>query len=120
MKSKTLIEKQLKKKRNSVLVETVIACKKNEAWRGVAALLSGSSRTRRPTNLDKINNADSKIVVIAGKVLSVGNLDKKIKIVALNASESAIVKINKAGSEFSTILDEIKSNPEFKDAKILK
>jgi hypothetical protein len=32
MKSKTLIEKQLKRKTNSELVETVIACKKNIEW----------------------------------------------------------------------------------------
>jgi ribosomal protein L18E len=49
-----------------------------------------------------------------------GELTKKIKIVAVNASESAIEKINNAKSTFSTILEEIKLNPTAKGVKILK
>ncbi len=122
MKSKTLIEKQLKKKTNSDLVDTVIACKKNKSWMEVAARLSGLSRNKVVLNLNSINRQakEGETIVVPGKVLSVGELDKKIKIVAINASSQAIEKINNAKSTFNTILEEIKSNPEAKGVKILK
>lgn len=122
MKSKTLIEKQLKRKTNPDLVQTVVASKKNAGWITVAASLSGLSNERVVFNLDFIDKQvkAGETVVIPGKVLSMGELTKKIKIVALAASKSAIEKINKNGSTFTTIIEEIKSNPEAKGIKILK
>ena len=46
MKSKTKISKQLERKSDSVLRETIVAAKKQEAWLGVSAMLSGSRRNR--------------------------------------------------------------------------
>ena len=59
-------------------------------------------------------------IVVPGKVLSMGELDKKIKVVALNASKTAVEKINNAKSTFLTILEEIKLNPDAKGIKILR
>ena len=122
MKSKTLIEKQLKRKTNPDLVQTVILCKKNPKWIGVSASLSGLSNNRMALNLDILDKQtkEGETIVIPGKILSMGDLTKKIKIVALSASKSAIEKINKNGSTFTTIIEEIKSNPEAKGVKILK
>ena len=122
MKSKTLIEKQLKRKTNSELVETVIACKKNLKWIEVASVLASLSKNKAILNLDYVNkNAkEGDIIVIPGKVLSMGELDKKIKVVALNASKTAIEKINNAKSTFVTIIEEIKLNPDAKGIKILR
>ena len=122
MKTKTKIGKQLKKKTNSELVDTIIAAKKNEKWLEVAAVLSGSRKNRTEMNLEEIDKkAENKdIIVIPGKVLSQGELNKKIKLVALSFSEKAKEKILKAKIEMSSILDEIKKNPEAKGIKVLR
>ncbi len=122
MKTKSKIEKQLQRKTNSVLVETIIACKKNKNWIKVAEILSGPRKNRINLNLEELNKKvkDEKIVVVAGKILSQGELDKKIKIVALGFSEKAKEKLDKSGSEALTILEEIKKNPEAKGVKILQ
>ena len=120
MKSNTLIEKQIKRKTNPTLVETVIACKKNAGWKEVASLLTGPSRKKSIVNLDRLNSEKADKIVVAGKVLGFGSLDKKMKIVAISASDSAMEKIKKAGAEFVYIMDEINKNPEAKGLTILR
>lgn len=122
MKSKSLIEKQIKKKTNTKLVETIILAKKNKEWLEVASILSGSRRKTMYFNLDEINEKvkDSEKIIIPGKVLSQGEINKKIKIVAISFSEKAKEKLLKSSCEISYILDEIKSNPSAKGIKILK
>ena len=122
MKTKSKIEKQLQRKTNSVLVETIIACKKNKAWLKIAEILSGPRKNRTNLNLEELNKKikDEKIVVVPGKILSQGELDKKIKIVALGFSEKAEEKLKKSGTETLIILEEIKKNPEAKGVKILE
>lgn len=121
-KSKTKIEKQLVKKTNTELVETIIAAKKKEAWNEVAGILSGPRRKRINLNLDKINSEskDGETVLVPGKVLSQGELHKKIKLVALSFSEKAKEKLLKSKIETLDILDEIKKNPSAKGIKVLK
>ena len=122
MKSKTIIEKQLKKKTNSELVKTIIAAKKNENWLDVASILSGSKKNRANINLEKINKEakENETIVVPGKVLSVGEINKQIKIAAINFSAKAKEKLLKSKSEVFSILEEIKKNPEAKEVKILK
>lgn len=122
MKSKSLIKKQIKKKKNTHLVNTIIASKKNEKWLEIARVLTNSTRKRPYFNLEEINNKikEGDKIVIPGKVLSQGKIDKKIKIVAFNFSEKAKEKLLNSSCEISNILDEIKLNPDFKDLKILK
>jgi len=121
MKSKTKIEKQTKKKTSSDLVETIRTAKKNEKWLKVAGLLSTPRRERAQINLDEIdkNSKEGDIMVIPGKVLSQGELNKKIKIVALGFSESAKEKILKSKCEAIYILEEIKKNPKANGIKVL-
>ncbi len=122
MKSNTKIEKQLKKKTNPELVETIIAAKKNKNWEEIAKILSGSRNKRNDLNLGKINEEvkEGEQVIVIGKVLSNGELNKKIKIIALSFSEKAKEKILKAKGDMSNILDEIKKNPNAKGLRILK
>jgi len=121
-KSKTQIEKQLERKTNPLLVKTIIEAKKKKNWVEVAAMLSSPRAKRISMNLSKINDEakEGEIVVIAGKVLSQGELNKKIKVVALGFSEMAKEKISKAKGEALTILEEIKKNPEAKNVRFLK
>jgi len=122
MKTKTLLEKQLRRKENPILVETIIAAKKNENWKEVASVLSGSQKNRPNINLEDVNKEakDGEIVVVPGKVLSQGDVSNKLKVVALNFSDKAREKLLKAGCEVSNMLEEIKSNPEAKGIRILK
>jgi large subunit ribosomal protein L18e len=120
-KSNTRIEKQLEKKTNQELVETIIAAKKKEAWKNVAEILSSSRRTRINLNLEEIDKKakEGEHIVVPGKVLSQGEVDKKIKISAFSFSEKAKEKLLKSKIEISNILDEIKKNPSAKGIKIL-
>lgn len=122
MKSKTKIGKQVSKKRNPELVETIIASKKNSGWLEVAALLSGSRRKRKGINLQEVdkNIESGKILVAPCKVLAVGELSKKTKICALGFSEKAKEKILKSGSEALSILEGIKLDSNGKNIKIIK
>ncbi len=122
MKTKTKIETQLRKKTNQEVVETIIKSKKSKNWFEVAKVISGPRRKRVVMNLEEINKIvkEGEHVLIPGKVLSKGNLDKKIKIVASDISEVAKEKLEKAKISYSNILDEIKKNPEAKGLRILK
>ena len=122
MKSKTKIEKELQKKTNSLLVRTIISTKKNDKWLKVAEILSGPRKKRVNLNLKKIDE-ESKVgetIIIPGKVLSQGEITKKIKIAAFGFSEKAREKLLKSKSETLSILEEIKKNPEAKGIKILR
>ena len=122
MKSKAKIEKQLQRKIKKDLVNTILAAKKHKNWLEVAAILSGPRRKKKEANLEELDKKakEGEILVIPGKVLSLGEINKKIKVVALNFSEKAREKLLKSGCDISYILDEIKKNPEAKKIKILK
>ncbi len=122
MKSKTLIEKQLRRKTNVELVKTIILAKKNDNWKEIGEILSGPRKNLKNINLEEIDkiSQDGETIVIPGKVLSQGELNKKIKIVALNFSKKAKEKLLKTKSEVSSMLEEIKKNPKAKGIKILK
>ena len=122
MKSKTKIEKQTKKKTNSDLVETIRLAKKNKKWLEVASLLSVPRSKMSEVNLDKIDyeSKEKERILIPGKVLSQGEVNKKIRVIALGFSESAKIKLLNAKCDVAYIGDEIKNNPEAKGIKILK
>jgi len=122
MKSKTKIEKQMKKKTSSLLVKTIISAKKKKGWLKVAEILSGPRKKRVNINLEKINKEAEKgeKIVVPGKVLSQGEINKKLKIIALDFSKKAKEKLLKSKSESSSIIEEIQKNPEAKEIRILK
>lgn len=122
MKSKTKISKQTERKTNSELVETILLAKKNKEWLEIASILSSPRRKRINLNLSEIGDKvkDNEKVLIPGKVLSQGDINKKIKIIALNFSERAKEKLLNAKCDFNTIIEEIKNNKEMKGVKILK
>lgn len=122
MKTKSQIEKQLVKKANPELVKTIIEAKKKKNWIEVAGVLSSPRINKVEINLDKINKEakDGESIVIPGKVLSQGELNKKIKVAAFSFSEKAKEKILKAKGETISIMDEIKKNPDAKNVRIIK
>lgn len=122
MKSKTKISKQLQKKSNSKLIETILEAKKKEKWIEVAGILSGPRRKMSNLNLNEINKQakEKEKILVPGKVLSQGEINKKIKVIALGFSEKAKEKLTKSGCEFSNIFAEIKLNPSAEGIKILR
>ena len=122
MKSKTLIGKQIEKKNNPNLVETLIFAKKENSWTEVASILSRPKRKKLNLNLGQLNEfvKEKETIVFPGKILSQGEIDKKIKLVAWKFSKKAKEKLLNAGCSVSEILEEIKSNPSAKGIRILK
>ena len=95
--------------------------KKAKGWQEVASLLSSPRRQRGGVNLSDIEkNEEGEIVVVPGKVLSMGELTKKVKVVAVGFSSGAKEKLLKSKHEISTVLEEIGKNPDAKGVKILK
>ena len=121
MKSKTKIGKQLRKKSNPSIVETILAAKKHDGWIKIAGILSGPRRKSIDFNLQEINrNAkEGESILIPGKVLSQGEMEKKVKIIALGFSGKAKEKLSKSKNEAVTIIEEIKKNPEGKGLRIM-
>ena len=121
-KTSSRIEKKLKRKTNEELVETIISAKKKDSWRDLAHKISIPKRKRTDLNLGEINSlsSDDDLIVVPGKVLGMGDIEKKIKISALGYSENAKKKLKQAKIEFNFLKEEIKSNPNAKKMKILE
>ena len=99
----------------------MINSKKNPAWIKVSDIISRPRRKKIALNLDEISLQckDGENVLIPGKVLGTGSINKKIKIIALDFSESAREKLNKSKIEIFHIDEEMKKNPNAKNIKIL-
>jgi len=121
MKSKTLISKQAKGKSNNILFKTILEAKRNEGWLEVSSILAGPRRNWKNVNLEEIEKkAEGKKILVPGKVLSQGDLNKKVKVIALRFSEKAKEKLLNSKIDFCTIDEEIKSNPSGEGIQILK
>ena len=119
--SKRKLKTRIRRKSNPSLVETITEAKKHDAWNKIAENLAKSRRKKISKNLFEIDKAtkEGDTIVIPGKVLSVGFLNKKIRICALNYSSSAMKKIKENKSEVISILNEIKKNPKAEGIKVL-
>jgi ribosomal protein L18E len=115
--SKTKIENRLRSKRDQDLVKTIIELKKYNPE--LAKELARPKRRWPAINLKDIDMVKGD-VVIAGKVLSAGELEGSKKIVAWGASKKAIEKIKESKGSFVTIQEEMKKNPQLKGYDILR
>ena len=122
MISNTKIGKRVGNKTNSEVVETLLAAKKNVAWNKVAQLISGSRKKYASVNLKEIDgeSKDGETIVVVGKVLGNGKINKKVRVCAMNFSESAFEKLKEVKSEGIILLEEIKKNPKAEGIKILR
>ncbi|MBI5804179.1 50S ribosomal protein L18e [Candidatus Pacearchaeota archaeon] len=120
--SKTKIKNRTKKKTSPSLIETIKATMKNQKWNEVGKILASSSKRFSSLNLFQIDRQSSSgdTVVVIGKVLSGGELTKKIKICALSISERTKEKLKESKSEFLPILEEINKNPKAEGIKVLR
>ena len=121
MISKRIIKLRRKKKTNHSLAEAITLALKHKEWTDVAVLISRPTRKQSSINLEDIekNTSTGDTVIIPGKILSTGELTKKVRICALGISDSAMEKLKKSKSEYCFIIDEIKKNPKAEGIKIL-
>lgn len=96
--------------------------RENGFWRAIVKNLKKPSRQRCSVNVYKIAQfaKEGEIVVVPGKVLSVGDLSKKVNVAALQFSAGARDKITNASGSVMTISELFKQNPEGKKVRILK
>jgi large subunit ribosomal protein L18e len=116
------IKPRIARKTNPLVAETIRIAQENTAWKPLAKILSNSTRLYSSVNLKEIDSKTTAgdTIVIPGKVLAVGELTKKVRIVALSISHSARAKLKATKSEFATILDEIKINQKGAGVKVLR
>lgn len=115
--SKSKIEKRMKQKKDPMLVETIIKLKKTNPE--VAKELAKPKRKWPSINLKEIDMVKGD-VLIAGKILSAGDLTSSKKIVAWSVSEKALEKIKDSKSNFVTIIEEMEKNPKLNGFDIIK
>ena len=95
--------------------------KQVKLWKRIAEDLERPTRIRRRVNLYRVEKylGDGETALIPGKLLSLGNLTKKVEIAAYQASAQAKEKIQKAGSKFLTLQELMKKNPQGKKIRII-
>lgn len=120
--SNTRLKFRLKRKSNPSIVDTIKVANENDSWKALAKVLSSGSRNYAAVNLKQIDEKTTAgdTILIPGKVLGSGDLTKKVKICALSISQSAVDKLKKTKSEYSSILDEIKNNKKAEGIKVIQ
>ena len=90
-------------------------------WNRIAHDLQKPTRQRRIVNVYKIDQfaQEGEIIVVPGKVLSLGDLNKKVDVAAMYFSEEARKKIIGAKGRVLSLKELFEKNPEGKNARIL-
>lgn len=108
---------------NPVLLETIEILQEQDApvWNSVAENLGKVNRRRAEVNLSDIERIaeEGDTVVVPGKVLGSGYLNKEVTVAAFKASNSAKNQINDDG-EFMFIQDLVEENPEGENVQVIK
>jgi large subunit ribosomal protein L18e len=89
-------------------------------WKRVANDLNKPSRSRSEVSVEDIEAhiRTGEIALVPGKILSQGELNKKVTVAAFKFSDAAKEKINKSGKAI-TIQQLMKENPKGKKVRIL-
>ena len=94
---------------------------KRRIWRDVSKRLMAPQKNRVEVNLAKLNRATSKndIVVIPGKILANGLMEKQITVASYAISNSAAKKLEESGCKSMTIEELLEQNPTGSGVKII-
>ena len=120
--SRTSLKERVRKKTSPMISGALALAIKTLAWSKHAKMLSQSTRKHSSVNLSDIDSKVSMVdtVLVPGKVLSIGEITKKIKICSFGISKEALEKLKKTKSSWTSIVDEIKSNQKAEGLKIIK
>ncbi len=90
-------------------------------WKRIAQDLEKPTRQRRIVNVYTIDQVaqNGETIIVPGKVLSVGNLSKKVNVAAFQCSSEARQKITQAHGRVLTIPELLKENPQGKNVRIV-
>ncbi|WGI17302.1 50S ribosomal protein L18e [Methanonatronarchaeum sp. AMET-Sl] len=91
-------------------------------WRDIARRLEKPQKNYAEVNLSKIERhaEDNQEIIIPGKVLGAGRINKEATIAAIKFSNTAREKIERAGGETITIQELMEQNPSGTGIKIIK
>ncbi|HYD03835.1 MAG TPA: 50S ribosomal protein L18e [Alphaproteobacteria bacterium] len=112
--------------KNPKLQELISSLKKQSidhktgVWKRVALELERPTRHHRVVNLTKVEKYanENDVVVIPGKLLSGGELTKKVTIIVYNYSDKVVEKTN-GKAHILSIEEGLKKYPNAKDIKII-
>ena len=121
MTSTTKLRRHIGNKTHPTLVETLISARKQKAWHTLAQKLAGPTRQHVSINLDNLDRQakEGDTIVVAGKILSTGEVTKRFKVCAVSFSHAALEKLKGAKVETVSILEEIKKNPKAEGIKLI-
>ena len=122
MISHTKLKVRIKRKTNPEIDQILRLALKNKNWESIAKVLSGPTRQHSSVNLSLIDKQTTPgdTVIIPGKVLSQGEITKKVRICSIGISAGAKEKLKKTKSEYVSIMEEIKKNPKAQGLKIIR
>lgn len=111
------------KKTDSTLVSLIhrLRREKKPFWKRVADILARPRSRMIAINISRLNKlaSDGSIVVVPGKVLGDGQINKKMTVAAFKFSESAERLITKSGGKTLSILDLVDSKKQPRDVLLL-
>jgi large subunit ribosomal protein L18e len=115
-------------KTNPQLVATIDSLKaktrETEAaiWRDIALRLEKPRKNWAEANLSKIERyaKEGETIVVPGKVLAAGRIDKKVTVAAYSFSEAAAKAIAAAGGKTLTFEELAKANPKGSGVRIMR
>jgi len=95
---------------------------KSRFWVAVLKSITKAKGRRVAVNLDRISRygREDKIIVVPGKVLGSGKLDKKLRIAALVFSQAAKTKVEQTGGQCFTLTHLLDSQVQGKEMQILR
>ena len=108
---------------NSLIAELKAASRESGAnvWQDVADRLEKPRRTHAEVNLGRIERyaKEDETVIVPGKVLGSGVLEKNVTVAAVDFSSSARKKIEQVGS--TVTLEQIaEQNPDGSDVRVIR
>jgi large subunit ribosomal protein L18e len=114
-------------KTNNHLVELISLLKresfehKAQIWKDIAKRLESPSSQWAEVNLSRLDRFCDKgeVIIVPGKVLGSGELDKALTVAAYASSASARDKIKKAGGKLLSIQELLKQNPKGSKIRIM-
>lgn len=95
--------------------------RKSRFWKRILADVLKPSRQRREVNLYKIDRyvQEGETVIVPGKVLSVGEVHKKVTVAAITFSAAARRKVTEANGRALSLQELLHENPDGKNVRIM-
>ena len=112
--------------KNEIVLQTIAVLEKStrkgkkSLWKDIAKRLGKPRRQRISTNVWKLNalKTEKKFLLVPGKVLGTGQMEKDLNVIALEFSDSAKKKISKKGQAL-TIIEALNEKIDAKEIAIV-